>query len=49
MMLLFSLATKNEDVIHVYDYDPFIYELSEDVIPHHLECHQTIGETKEHD
>ena len=39
MMLFFGLAAKDEDVVHVYDYDSLIYELSEDVVHHHLECH----------
>jgi len=42
-------AAKDEDVVHVYDYDSLIYEFSEVVIHHHLECHWAISETKEHD
>ena len=49
MVLLFGLATKDEDVVHVYDYDSLIYKFLEDVIHHFLECCQAISETKEHD
>ena len=41
-------AAKDEDVIHVYDYDSLIYEFSEDVIHHCLEHFWAIIETKEH-
>src|SRR5882672_340987 len=49
MVFLLCLAAKYEDVIHVDDHNAFIDELSEDVIHHHLECHQAVSETKEHD
>jgi len=48
MMLLLGLAAKDEDVIHVNNHDSFVYEFSEDVIHHHLECCQ-VSEAKEHD
>jgi len=44
-----SLAAENKDVIHIYDYHPFVNEFSEDVIHHHLEHCQAASETKEHD
>src|SRR5882724_6615156 len=49
VMLLLSLAAKDEDVIHVNNHNSFIYEFSEDVIHHHLECHQAVSEAEEHD
>src|SRR5882724_5466058 len=49
MVFLLCLATENEDIVHVDDYNSFIDELSEDVIHHHLECCQAVSETKEHD
>src|SRR5882724_2074447 len=49
MVFLLCLATKNEDVVHVYDYNSFIDELSEDVIHHRLENCWAVSETKEHD
>src|SRR5882672_10250927 len=49
IVFLFCLATKDEDVIHVDDYNSFIDELSEDVIHHHLECRWAVSETTEHD
>src|SRR5712664_1688814 len=49
MMFLLCLTAEDEDVIHVDDYDSFVYELSEDVIHHRLERCQTVSETKEHD
>src|SRR5882724_7341998 len=48
MVFLHCLATENEDVIHVDDYNSFVDELSEDVIHHHLECRWAVSETKEH-
>ena len=45
LVLLLCLATEDEDVVHVDDYNPFVYELSEDVIHHHLECCQAVSET----
>jgi len=48
IMLFLGLATKYEDVVHVNDHDSFVYEFSEDVIHHHLECCQ-VSEAKEHD
>ena len=36
MMLFFSLTTENKDVIHVDGHYPFINELFEDVVNHHL-------------
>src|SRR5882724_11233805 len=49
MVFLLRLATKNEDVIHVDDYNLFIDELSEDVIHHCLEYRRAVSETKEYD
>jgi len=49
MVFLLSLATKDEDIIHVDDHNTFVDELSEDIIHHCLENCQTIGQTKEHD
>jgi len=49
VVLLLGLVTKDEDVIHVDDHNPFIYELLEDVIHHHLECRWAVSETEEHD
>ena len=49
VVFLFCLAAEYEDVVHVDDHNSFVDELSEDVIHHHLECHRTVGETKEHD
>src|SRR5882724_4548632 len=49
MVFLLCLATKNEDVVHVDDYNSFVDELSEDVIHHRLEHRQAVSETKEHD
>jgi len=49
MMLLLGLAAEDEDVIHVNNHNSFIYEFSEDVIHHHLECHQAVSEAEEHD
>src|SRR5882724_12377161 len=37
MVFLLCLATENEDVVHVDDYNSFINEFSEDVVHHHLE------------
>ena len=48
MVFLLCLAPKDEDVVHVDDYNSFVNELSEDVIHHHLEHHQAVSETKEH-
>jgi len=36
MMLFFSLTTKNKDDIHVDGHYPFVNELFEEVIHHHL-------------
>jgi len=47
--LLLGLAAKDEDIVHVDDHNSFVYEFSEDVIHHHLECFQTVSETKEHE
>jgi len=44
MVFLLCLATENEDVIHVDDYNSFINELSEDVIHHHLERRWAVSE-----
>src|SRR5882672_4029909 len=49
MVFHFCLATKDEDVVHVDDYNSFVNELSEDVIHHCLECRRAVSETKEHD
>ena len=49
MMLLLSLATEDEDVIHANDHDSFIYEFSEDVIHHCLEHLWAVSEAKEYD
>src|SRR5882724_4452632 len=49
MVFLLCLATKDEDVVHVDDYNSFVNEFSEDVIHHHLECCWAVSETKEHD
>ena len=49
MVFLLCLATKDEDVIHVDDYNSFINEFSEDVIHHRLEHRRAVSETKEHD
>src|SRR5882724_4754865 len=49
MVFLLCLATKDEDVVHVDDYNSFINESSENVIHHRLECCQAVSETKEHD
>jgi len=46
MVLLFCLTAKDEDFIHVDDYDSFVNELSEDVIHHCLEHRWTVSETK---
>src|SRR5882724_11450323 len=46
VMLLLSLATEDEDVIHVNNHDSFI---SEDVVHHHLEHHWAVSEAEEHD
>jgi len=37
MVFLLSLATKDEDIIHVDDHNTFVDELSEDIIHHCLE------------
>jgi len=42
VMLFFSLTTENKDVIHVYGHYPFINELFEYVIHHHLKGGQAI-------
>src|SRR5882724_10485275 len=49
MVFLLCLATKDEDVVHVDDYNSFVNELSEDVVHHCLECRWAVSETKEHD
>ena len=49
VMLLLSLAAKDEDVIHVNNHNSFIYEFSEDVIHYHLECCQPVSEAEEYD
>src|SRR5882724_4343618 len=49
MVFLLCLATKNEDVVHVDDYNSFVNEFSEDVIHHRLERCRAVSETKEHD
>ena len=48
-MLLLSLSTEDEDVVHVNNHNPFIYEFLEDVIHHCLECRWAASEAEEHD
>ena len=48
-MLLLGLANKDEDVVHVDDYNSFVNEFSEDVVHHRLERRWAVSETKEHD
>jgi len=49
VVLLFGLATEDEDVIHVDEHNSFIYELSDDVIDNCLESSWAVSETKDHD
>jgi len=48
MVLLFGMAAKDEDAIHVDGHDSLVYQFLEDVINNGLEHLRAISETKEH-
>ena len=49
VVLLLSLAAKDEDVVHVDGHYSLIDQFFENVVHHHLECGGTVREAEEHD
>ena len=49
LLMMFNHVGVQQDVVHVDCHVAFINEVLENVIHHHLEGGQAIGETEEHD
>jgi len=49
MVFLLGLAAEDKDVVHVDDHNPFVNELSEDVVHTSSGTLLAVSETKEHD
>jgi len=48
LFVFFFCLREDQNVVQVYYYDPFGYEVSEDVVHHSLEGSRTIGHSEEH-